>query len=398
MKITAYILGIVLLFIVLYGLNRRQPIEHTWEPTYDTEDKQPYGAYALDKLLSASWEKGYTHCYKSISDLKEEGLLDGKNLLIITQDFSTTESDIAALTEYIREGGTAFIAARYFGKTVEEQFGFYTGYDPLPLNIAEQLGGQQTFHSLRFCAPELNKRTYKMPSAICSGFFTLEKIKGDAFIAAKSNNKEKIMLRYQTGKGSLVFSCNPLIYTNYGALRDTANGFIWNSFAYLQGKPLVRTEYYHAGSNAKASQSPLRYLMSKPPLKWAVNIAIATLLIFMCFTAKRKQKAIPVVKPPKNKLLDFVHSITGLYIRKNNNADIILKKQLYWADSLKRNYGIDIINENHDNAFFERLSAKTGKPIDEITPLFRYLDEIDENTDVSDGQMMEVITRINAIK
>ena len=398
-KAIIYIICILLLFVLLYWLNSKQPVEHTWQPTYDTDDKQPYGAYALDKLLDASWKEEYIHTYKSIFDLKEEGELDGKNLLVIADYFNATESEIDTLLEYIRDGGTALIAAYSFWN-LEKKFGFYTGYEPYSLDIAEQLKGKLKYNTLRFCTPELNKESYKMPAAICGEFFTcdsLDKIKSSVFIVAKSNDKEVIMLRYPVGKGSLLLSCNPLIYTNYGVLSDSANLFIWNSFAYLQGKPLIRTEYYHAGSNAKESKSIFRYLQSKPPLKWALNVAIATIILFMFFTAKRRQKAIPVVKPPQNKLLDFVRSVAGLYLRKNNNADIILKKQIYWADSLKRNYGIDIINETHDVVFFERLSAKTNKTATELSDLFRYLDKIDENTHVSDAQMMEIITKMNEI-
>jgi hypothetical protein len=118
----------------------------------------------------------------------------------------------------------------------------------------------------------------------------------------------------------------------------------------------------------------------------------------MIFTAKRKQKAIPIVKPPKNRMLDFVHSVAGLYLQKNNNADIILKKKTYWADCLKRNYSIDIINENRDNEFYRRLSAKTGKTENELTELIKYLDKLTIKKRVSDAKMMEIITQINSIK
>ena len=388
----------MILFLFLYWLNKGQPQTYTWKPTYDTEDKQPYGAYALDKLLKASWKNEYTHCYQSISDLKELGSLDGSNLLIVTEVLNTTDSDIDTLFEYIREGGTALIVARHFYVTyLTKKLNFSVGYEPFS-DISLLFNDKKQYNTLRFCARGLDDKKYKVPDKLCSGFFNLGKIKDSAFIAAKSNDSAIVMLRYQIGKGSLLLSCNPLIYTNYGVLNDSMNMFIWNSFAYLQGKPLIRTEYYHAGSNAKESRSPLRYLMSKKSLKWALNITIVTILIFMIFTAKRKQKAIPIVKPPKNRMLGFVRSVAGLYIRKNNNADIILKKQIYLADKLKRNYGIDIINETHDDEFYRRLSYKTGKPIVELSYLFRYLDSIDKNTHVSDAQMMEIITQMNGIK
>ena len=399
-KTIAYIVCVLILFLFMYWLNRSKPEDYIWKPTYDTLDKQPYGAYILDKMLKTSWEKGYSHCYKSISDLKKEGSLAGRNLLIITQDFKPTESDVEVLLEYIREGGTTLIAACTFGEHLRKRLKTWVKYGFNSSTVAVQTGVQQKYDTLCFCTPGLNHENYRTPAVLCPRFFihdSLEIIKDSVFIVAKSNEKNVIIFRCQTGNGSLLLSCNPLIYTNYGMLIDSVNMFIFNSFAYLEGKPIIRTEYYHLGSNARKNQSPLRYLTGNPPLKWALYTTIVTILIFMLFTAKRRQKAIPVITPPQNKMMNFVRSVAGLYIRNNNNADIILKKQIYWADRLKRRHGIDVINEKHDDTFFERLSAKTGKTTNELTGLFHYLDKIDKNTYISDMQMMEIITKINRI-
>jgi hypothetical protein len=254
-------------------------------------------------------------------------------------------------------------------------------------------------NTLRIYTPNNYTKSYQIPVPISSGYFGCgyknKAGKDSVFIVSECDTGKTVTLRYQMGKGNLLLSCNPQIFTNYGILDDSFNQFIWNTFAYLQDKPLIRTEYYQVGSQYGKNQSPLRYLLSVRALKWALYIGLITIAIFMLFTAKRKQRAIPVVKPPANKMLDFVRSIAALYIRKNNNADIILKKYVYWADNLKRNDGIDIINETHDAEFFERFASKTGKTVEEAVNLFKNLDAIDEDTKVSDSQMIDLITKIN---
>ena len=399
-----YIVSLLALLVFLYWLNKRQPVEHVWVQTYNTKDKEPYGAYVFDKLLKSSWGNTYTHSYENISRLKANGDLEGKNLLIITETFSTTDDDVENLFEYIREGGTALIAMRHNNSSLSRVLHFDVGYDYFS-DISANPVEKPKDRELRFCTPGLEEKRYYVPAVLGSGLFTFPKIdsiKEPVFVIATNSidNKERvIMFRYEIGKGSLLLSCNPLLYTNYAILNDSVNMFVWNSLSYLQGKPLLRTEYYHAGSNfMENSQSPLRYLRNNPPLKWALNVTIVVILLFMFFTARRKQKAIPVIKAPQNKMLDFVHSITGLYIQKNNNADIIIKKKIYWADTIKRNYGIDIINETHNPTFFERLASKTNKSPEEIADLFRYLDKIDEKTFVPDSVMMNIITKINTIR
>jgi hypothetical protein len=118
----------------------------------------------------------------------------------------------------------------------------------------------------------------------------------------------------------------------------------------------------------------------------------------MIFTAKRKQKIIPVIKPPANKMLAFVRSIAGLYLLKNNNADLILKKQIYWGEELKRKYGIDIVNEQHDYEFYNRAASKTRQPVEDIRRLFIDLSLIDESSFVSDDDMMRLVAKMNEIE
>lgn len=400
-KRIVYSIGLLALLFFLFWLNKKGPIEHVWDPTFHTEDKEPYGAYVFDRLLEKSWHEGYVHSYESISYLNETGELDGKNLLIIAHEFAPSEGEIEELLDYVHDGGTVFIAMNYDNTDLKYQFNYSIGYNYYSTWNAKW-NPEQEMDTLYFCAPKLRGSYYYVPAVISSRFFTFydedSLNEQPGFTVAKSNGDETIMLRYPWGEGAIILSACPLLYTNYGMLNDSASPFVWQSLSYLRGKPLIRTEYYHIGSNATQSQSPLRYLQSNPSLRWALNIAVVALIIFMIFTAKRRQKAIPVIQPPPNKMLDFVRAITGLYIQKNNNADIVLKKKIYWADEIKRNYGIDIINEPHDRAFFERLTAKTDTPIEDIIRLFDYLDKINEKSSLSDEIMMMLITKMNEMK
>ncbi|MDR0231828.1 MAG: DUF4350 domain-containing protein [Dysgonamonadaceae bacterium] len=399
-----YIVCLLALFLLLYWNNKNIPVKFVWSPTYNTEDKQPLGAFVLDELLKASWEKGYTHTYESIQELADSGVLDDKNLLIITETFQPTDEELDELLIFVKRGGNALIVSQYF-YGLSDKLAFYVGYDYVS-DLYTNLSLEEKFNTFRFCAPDKNEETYRIPVSISSGYFNCNygrfpnyygnMVYNDSVYAVAECDTGKIVtLRYQMRKGNLLLSANPRIFTNYGILNDSINPYIWNTLAYLQDKPLIRTEYYHAGSQYGESQSPFRYLLSVRPLKWAFYITLMVIGIFMIFTAKRKQRPIPVVKPPDNKMLGFVRSIAALYIRKNNNADVVLKKYTYWADDIKRNYGIDIINERHDEDFFERFAAKTGQSTDDVKNLFRYLDRIDEKTNVSDSQMIELINKMN---
>jgi len=403
-KYIAYIVLILLLFLLLYWMNKDAPVQHIWTPTYNTNDKQPLGAHVLDKLLKKSWEKGYEHSYWSLSDLIKEGKLKDANLLIIADDFDTYKEERDLLLDYIKQGGNALIAAESFPHEWDEKlFSSLDYYYQSSFNL--DLTQRQTKDTVRFCASNLNREAYLIPASMISHRFssihyTSDSIASDSVIyqVAKMNSDRVIMIRYPMGKGNLILSCTPLIFTNYSILNDSINGYIKHSLAYLQDKPLIRTEYYGAGSQGGSDQSPFRYLLSQRPLRWALYITFFTFVLFMVFTAKRKQKVIPVIQPPANKLLAFVNSIAALYIRKNNNADLVEKKYIYWSEELKRKHGIDCINELHNEDFFQRFSLKTGQPLDEVKLLFSQLDAIGGHTHLSDEDMMDLITKMNIIE
>jgi hypothetical protein len=82
---------------------------------------------------------------------------------------------------------------------------------------------------------------------------------------------------------------------------------------------------------------------------------------------KRKQRPIPIVKPPQNISLDFVKTMGMLYFEKKNNADIISKRIKYLNEFLKRAYSVSF-----DVADIESLSAiekATGKSPDQMKNL-----------------------------
>lgn len=71
---------------------------------------------------------------------------------------------------------------------------------------------------------------------------------------------------------------------------------------------------------AQVQQSPFRYLLAHQPLRWALYLTMITIILFMIFTAKRRQRAIPVIQEPANKSLEFTELIGTLYFQKKESC------------------------------------------------------------------------------
>jgi len=404
-----YTIFILLLFLLMYWMNKDAPVQYQWRPTYSTNDKEPFGAYAFDKILNDSWEKGYTHTYSSLYELVPETEEDSDTVniqpeynLLITADYLTLDSvETKNLLKYVENGGSAIIATIRI-------FGFLK--DTLNISIANpdyyryitDLSVKQEKEKVNFCSPDSGQTMLVLPKTLVNNYFEIQDTVNYVFydslyrISTDSTGRT-LSLRYAIGKGNLILISNPLIFTNYGILSDSINPYIWKHLAYLEDKPLMRTEFYQTGSQGGKSQSEFRVILRERAFKWAFYIVLTGIFVFMIFTAKRKQKIIPVINPPANKMLDFVRSIAGLYLLKNNNADILLKKQIYWGEELKRKYGIDIVNDRHDYDFYKRVAEKTRQPFDDVRHLFLDLGAIDESTSVPDDEMMRLVGRMNEL-
>lgn len=122
-----------------------------------------------------------------------------------------------------------------------------------------------------------------------------------------STESEQDTLRYvpvamtcPVGKGEVILVSTPLIFTNYGILDGNNSAYIFRLLSQMGEFPVVRTEGY-VKETAETQQSPFRYLLSRQPLRWALYLTMIAILLFMIFTARRRQRVIPVIREPENK-------------------------------------------------------------------------------------------------
>ncbi len=390
-----YIIILILLFVAVYLFNSHQPKTFQWEPTYSAHDRNPFGTYVFEELLKKSWKNPYTHSYKTIRRLEYEGSLTNQNILLLSNYLDVGNDELDNMLEYAEKGHTIFIAAGSFSHTIEKKMEFYTMYGNWwydRMAVQRNADTLKIDRKVKLCSPVFAEKEYKFPKMILSCYF--DSIPENSRVLAVNDSLQPIAISCPVGKGNMIFCCSPMIFTNYGILSEDAE-FIWGLLSYLEGAPLLRTEFYETGSDE--SQSPFRYLLKEPPLRWALYITLLTILIFMIFTAKRKQRVIPVIKDPENHLLKFIRSLSTLYLRKSDNNDILQKKYTLFGEQLQRKYGIDIINKPHDQELFERIAQKTGHPTNEIKSLFKNFEVIDSDFNLSDKMLIESVIKMDKI-
>lgn len=179
-------------------------------------------------------------------------------------------------------------------------------------------------------------------------------------------------IRYQVGEGHITIHAAPLVLSNYFLLQDGNKNYldgIWHTLP-TGISHIYWNEYYKRRAEASSFSVLWRY----PATRWALITALFTLLMYVLFESKRRQKIIPVIERTENASLSFTETVGRLYYNKGNHANIAEKMIQHFLEWVRNRY---YLNTNHLNSdFAQHLSKKTGEPIETVSRLMEMIHEI----------------------
>lgn len=365
-RYATYLVG-ALLLLVLVEYFTPEPIN--WAFTLEKRDKSPYGTYVLGAVLEDAFlGQVIDHSQRSVFDLEDEALSEA-NLLIIATAFDPDSVDAAVLLQQADQGSTALIAAS-----------FYRGYlaDTLRLDVDTRL-----LPTLPEPSDTLPQRTYDQT------YFTAYDSARTTVLARDGDNRP-VLLQMRFGAGALLLSSVPYQFTNYHLLRENGAEATARTLSYLPVRDVYWTEYYQTGR--REATTPLRYVLSQPALRWALYLTLGGLLLFMALEVKRKQRAISVVTPPANTTLEFVDTVSKLFLRTRDHKNIADKQIHYLLDELRTRYRLD--TSQLDEAFEERLAHKSGKPQADVQALVSAIRRAQQQDTLSADALVELRRKI----
>ncbi len=175
----------------------------------------------------------------------------------------------------------------------------------------------------------------------------------------KTSSINADFVKVNFGKGHFYVHSEPLILTNYYLLKSK-NQYLENVMSYLPDRETV----WFMENDVPLSMSPMRFILSNPPLRYAWYLLLFGLLIFVLFNAKRKQRIVPIKEPLKNTSVDFIKSIGNLYLQEGDFHEMMAKKAQYFLSKVRIDLMID--TQHLDERFINKLHLKTGKNIELI--------------------------------
>ena len=355
--------------------------------------KIPFGTYAFGEHL----EDLFSDIEKNRNSFLEltDTLTSPVNILSVSNSFEPSPFEVSRLLSQIDSGSNAFISAHFFGKQFLDTLGvnldsLHKVFGLPMIGIMDQgdlagyrfsLGDYLLTDTAHIKTTNSNfSPSGNYPIKNRDVFSHFKEIGSSNISVLATYHGEPVVLKVIHGKGELILSSIPHIFSNIYLVQGGNKEMIEYLLSYLPAEKLIWTEFYEVGR--AVSQTPLRYIISQPALKNALYLFLISMLMFILFEIKRKQRAIPIVVAPSNESLQFVGTIGNLYYEKRQNLSIAQKRVQFFLDFLRTYFYLK--TDKLDEEFVNVLSRKSGMPHDRIKRLADQIVFIKSNQNISD--------------
>jgi hypothetical protein len=347
----------------------------------------PYGCFVLYKLLPSvfkysetsvnydnpyNWEKACKGC-------------DNRATLIISYNFSPDSSEFKALKKNVYSGNDVLISAQLFNQLISDLFGLTVKSPVFKILESQRI-------KLNFTNPSLRAvNNYKFDM---NEFSYFEKFNTSrTILLSKDSENRAVFIKIPYGKGAFYLSSMPVLFSNYYLLHSNPE-YTFKCLSYLKSINIVWDEYYNQqGFGTLKSQSPFRFILSKPALKTAYYLLVFTALLFIFSEGRRKQRIIPEYKTPANSSIDFVKTIGMLFFNQRKNKHMAEKRIIYFHDYVYSHFFIRF--DETDNSFIKQLAEKSDVNETLINKIFNTIVWIRKQKEISDAELFEFIDVTN---
>ena len=401
-----FVIGVLAFLALVFMVEYRIPPKFQWTPTFSHSDKQPFGCYVFDSVLKASLPQGYSVVNKTFYQMKDD-TATRKAILMVADDVYFTDTDVATILKMVERGNRILLASESL-EELADTLDLFTTYEYNDMSIMQHARkglGRDTIVWLRdslFDERDFMVYPQLLNWTICGSVDTIDFRLPDncrALSGLDSHGTDHATaVSIPVGEGEIIWASTPLLFTNYGILDRDNYLYVFRLLSQLGRLPVVRTEAYNPKAEDEAEQTPLRYILSQPPLRWALYLTLLTLLLFMVFTARRRQRVIPVIKAPENRSLEFVRHIGTLYALRKDYRDIVLKKYAYFAEELRRVLHIDLTDASADDRHLQRLFEQTGIERQKLEELVHGLRRLAaQEGQISEDEMTRYLRQMNEV-
>jgi len=383
----------IFILLVLLILSESRQKQINWYPSFAVKHKIPFGSYiAFQEAKKYFGDNFHTVTTGPYQFVKENPDISG-TYVIYNSQINLGKTGLEYLFDWIKKGNTVLIASEGFEKSlldslqVKENFFFSKSFDKqlilklLNPNLSTQdsiiFDKKATGTSLRL------KNDTIVHNIKALGTY----VRNDSLPAYNF-----IEIPYQ--KGRILLHTQPYVFTNYFILHGNNAGYFEGILSYINRQHPVYWDVY--SQNGASSKGIFKYIIENPGFLWAYRILFIGLFLYVIFEGKRRQRAIPVINPPKNETLNFTQTIAGMYVEGKEDRLIGLMYIKHFYDYVRTKLRLDL-RENKD-LLQQKIAQKTKTGLKDVEKLFALIEKIENSQKVKPQDIMDLETYLNKIK
>lgn len=404
------LLGIVVLIVgaVLltnYANSKKYDDSQRWvHPSYSSTD--PFGHAVFDTIMAETLPNGYQVLIDDLDSLNPKEWKDRS--LLVTDSWVLLQSYGAQIEALVNQGCRVMVTADKFSDEIEDKWKLNThSYSVFTFEEFKRSLEKQRYKTIQWDRAGDDAVVCHVPQEVIGA--TLEKDNPRAeYLATRDDYAVAVKVKSNDRGGSLIVVTTPLLMTNYGILDNEVSRYVMRLMEQIADRPVTRLEYppetidFDGKTMRRNAEddapSTLSYFLSSPPLRAALYIALAALLLMAVMHARRRQRIIPVKQTPKNHSLEFVQIVGNIYYNRGDHLSLLKMKYTYFAEELRRRLMIDINDHEHEAQNMYLLAQKSGLAQEDITQLIHSVQErLTSNESVDFHQVKPMVDRMNKI-
>jgi hypothetical protein len=377
-----YLLLLLGLVGVLVAVELSRPAPLDLRVRLEREGSAPFDAEVFYEALPAWVGAPVEPVAQPPFERLEDSTVTGRTYAVITQSFTPDEAEARRLLRFVWRGNTLFVAATGFGGPLGEALGApadssFDGRRGLRTEWAPTPGfvfrGTLMADTLRLVAPGV-EGAYGFPVGVAENAVVgLDSARSEVLGRLDSDLGPVSLARVRYGEGQVILSSTPLAFSN-AALTGPgdAAAYVGAVLAALPEQPVWWDD--HSKPYGQYAQTPLRYVLQTPALRWAYGLLVLAFVLFVVFRGRRWQRPIPVVAPPPNAQREFARVLGRLHFLHGDERRLAARKARVFRDRLRTQLGLADADLSAETA--RRAAAHAGVPEDEARALFATLDRV----------------------
>lgn len=380
-----FIALIIFMFIIESSIVN--PVD--WAPTFNETHKKPWGTLIIHSELNSLFPNTMVEdVYKTpFEKLGDSSNYTNATYILIDEVQETDNESVNALLKFVDSGNKVFISGTSFSYYLLDTLNLYIDIIDAIFPYSDSVNAKLGFYNKNL------KTKYDFGLGfIYYGFSAWDTITSAALGCQIIDTAEHVnFVRVNYGKGSFYFHTQPFAFTNYYMLKQNHADYAAEVFSFLDNRTIIWNCKFKDGF--AGSESPLRFIMSDRALCFAWRLGLIGLLLFVIFTAKRRQRVIPVIAPLPNTSEEFARTIGHLYLREGDAKDIVVKKITFFLEKIRTTYMID--TTVLDNDFRKRLEQKSGVDKMTIDKLIDFIKHLNQKSEIDQQQLIVLNNLIN---